>query len=82
MEQQEETSQHFGGIYNYFEGATIHNLVINGNLLFGCRDSTGYHCRERERATAFAEASFCGHYLCLAKYGMAEEVCYVLYENQ
>ena len=32
MEQQEETSQHFGGIYNYFEGATIHNLVINGNL--------------------------------------------------
>lgn len=32
MEQQEETSQHFGGIYNYFEGATIHNLVINGNM--------------------------------------------------
>ncbi len=32
MEQQEETSQHFGGIYNYFEGATINNLVINGTM--------------------------------------------------
>lgn len=22
-----------GGIYNYFEGATIHNIVINGNMI-------------------------------------------------
>ena len=30
----EETTQHSGGggIYNYFQGATIHNLVINGNM--------------------------------------------------
>lgn len=27
-----ETPQHLGGIYNYFQGATINNLVINGNL--------------------------------------------------
>ena len=24
--------QHSGGIFNYFQGATIHNLVINGNM--------------------------------------------------
>ena len=27
-----ETPQHLGGIYNYFQGATINNLVINGTL--------------------------------------------------
>ena len=27
----EEEQQH-GGIVNYFQGATIHNLVINGNM--------------------------------------------------
>lgn len=28
-----ETPQHqHGGIYNYFQGATIHNMVINGNM--------------------------------------------------
>lgn len=33
MELTEETSQHHhGGIYNYFQGATIHNMVINGNM--------------------------------------------------
>lgn len=33
MELSEETPQHrHGGIYNYFQGATIHNLVINGNM--------------------------------------------------
>lgn len=26
------TGQHSGGITNYFQGATIHNLVINGNM--------------------------------------------------
>lgn len=28
----EETPHHSGGIYNYFQGATIHNIVINGNM--------------------------------------------------
>lgn len=32
MESLEEAAHHSGGIYNYFEGATIHNLVINGNM--------------------------------------------------
>lgn len=27
-----ETPQQRGGIYNYFQGATINNLVINGNM--------------------------------------------------
>jgi len=27
-----ETPQHHGGIVNYFQGATIHNMVINGNM--------------------------------------------------
>ena len=32
MEALEETPHHSGGIHNYFQGATIHNLVINGNM--------------------------------------------------
>lgn len=28
----EEQPHHLGGIYNYFQGATINNLVINGNM--------------------------------------------------
>lgn len=31
METTEQTKRH-GGIYNYFQGATINNLVINGNM--------------------------------------------------
>ena len=33
MEQQEETSQRFGGIYNYFHGATINNLYVNSRVV-------------------------------------------------
>lgn len=32
METGETPQQRGGGIYNYFEGATIHNLVINGSM--------------------------------------------------
>ena len=32
METTEQPEHHFGGIYNYFQGATIHNIVINGNM--------------------------------------------------
>ena len=31
MEQEEKPKKH-GGVTNYFQGATIHNLVINGNM--------------------------------------------------
>lgn len=30
--EQTEPHHHHGGIYNYFQGATIHNIVINGNM--------------------------------------------------
>jgi len=30
--QSTETPQQLGGIVNYFQGATIHNIVINGNM--------------------------------------------------
>ncbi len=32
MEPEEAPHHHHGGIYNYFQGATIHNMVINGNM--------------------------------------------------
>lgn len=32
METIETPEHHKGGIYNYFQGATIHNIVINGNM--------------------------------------------------
>lgn len=32
MEQEEQPQHLSGGIYNYFQGATIHNIVINGNM--------------------------------------------------
>lgn len=31
MDTEKKPEQH-GGIYNYFQGATIHNMVINGNM--------------------------------------------------
>ena len=33
METAEKPQQLGGGIYNYFQGATIHNMVINGNMI-------------------------------------------------
>lgn len=43
METTEETSHRRGGIYYYFEGATIHNLVINGNM---SKTGPEYHGQE------------------------------------
>ena len=52
METTEETSHRRGGIYNYFEGATIHNLVINGNMsLYGRCNSTSHYGSERRKET-------------------------------
>lgn len=39
-----ETPQHVGGIVNYFQGATIHNIVINGNMTK--RGAEHYHTQE------------------------------------
>ena len=43
METTEETSHRRGGTYYYFEGATIHNLVINGNM---SKTGPEYHGQE------------------------------------
>ncbi len=32
MQAEEQPQQRGGGIYNYFQGATINNMVINGNM--------------------------------------------------
>ena len=40
----EEEQQH-GGIVNYFQGATIHNLVINGNMTRRGREYYGSEAR-------------------------------------
>ena len=45
METTEETSHRRGGTYYYFEGATIHNLVINGNM---SKTGPEYHGQEHE----------------------------------
>ena len=53
--QTSETPQQRGGIVNYFQGATIHNIVINGNM---SRSGTEhYHTRETKsmRQEALAE---------------------------
>ena len=48
MESLQKPQKH-GGIYNYFEGATIHNLVINGNM--NKSGTEHYHSSESRRAT-------------------------------
>ena len=62
MEELEETPHHLGGIHNYFQGATIHNLVINGNMNkngsehYHEKDSkdTSNHYSDEQVATALA----------------------------
>lgn len=39
-----EKPQHHGGIVNYFQGATIHNLVINGNMTKSGNEN--FHAKE------------------------------------
>lgn len=61
--EQEETPHHHGGIWNYFQGATIHNLVINGNMSRSGTESysaatttenTRHHYTDEQVATALA----------------------------
>lgn len=48
METEETPHHHHGGIYNYFQGATIHNLVINGNMNKNGNDNYHEgHCQEK-----------------------------------
>jgi len=45
-----EPTQHRGGIFNYFQGATINNLVINGNMTKS--GSEDYHNTGGKEATS------------------------------
>lgn len=44
----DEQPQQRGGIVNYFQGATIHNIVINGNM---SRSGTEYYAAQPSEAT-------------------------------
>jgi len=41
-----ENPQHHGGIYNYFQGATINHIVINGNM---SRSGNDTYYREKQK---------------------------------
>ena len=66
--EQEEKPQHSGGIYNYFQGVTIHNMVINGNMT---RNGTeNYYGQEQQAQHQYADqkiadaiSSICGENL-------------------
>ena len=45
-----EPTQHRGGIFNYFQGATINNLVINGNMTKS--GSEDYHNKLQRETTS------------------------------
>ena len=51
METSEKTQRH-GGIYNYFEGATIHNLVINGTMN---KNGTEHYYGAEERKQSYSD---------------------------
>ena len=52
MEKEEETPHHHNGITNYFQGATIHNLVINGDMnRSGTENYYGERQQEKREAT-------------------------------
>ena len=48
MESNEEKPLRFGGIYNFFQGATINNIVINGNMTKSGTEN--YHNGHGEKA--------------------------------
>jgi hypothetical protein len=89
METEEQPHHHFGGIYNYFEGATIHNFVINNNLPKEASDHHENSDKEKDKekdkenltaeqvSTALKE---CSHYVWgNAAYSVAFCVCRDLY---
>lgn len=52
METNEKPEQQHGGIYNYFQGATIHNLVINGNMTRSGTENYYQEKQQQESGTA------------------------------
>ncbi len=48
----DEQPQQRGGIVNYFQGATIHNIVINGNM---SRSGTEYYAAQPSEAETYSD---------------------------
>lgn len=86
MESTETPQHHRGGIFNYFQGATINNLVINGNMTKS--GSENYHntsSKENESTVSskqLAEAlkSCKGIFSSMASYAIAFCVCRDVYK--
>ena len=49
---EQETKEQQGGIVNYFQGATIHNMVINGNMYNGQAQQTQRQYTDEQVAQA------------------------------
>jgi hypothetical protein len=80
-----EPTQHRSGIFNYFQGATINNLVINGNMTKS--GSEDYHNTGSKEATSTVTAEHVveavkrcnGIFSSMASYAIAFCVCRDLY---
>ena len=53
--QSTETPQHLGGIVNYFQGATIHNIVINGSMIRKGREYYNESHKEKKKPGAYSD---------------------------
>ena len=81
-----EPTQHRGGIFNYFQGATINNLVINGNMTKS--GSEDYHNTGSKEATSSVTAEQVveavkrckGIFSSMASYAIAFCVCRDLFQ--
>jgi hypothetical protein len=77
MESTETPQQHRGGIFNYFQGATINNLVINGNVTNSGFETT---CKANEgtvssRQIVMALKECQGLFCSMASYAIVYCVC-------
>ena len=82
-----EPTQHRGGIFNYFQGATINNLVINGNMTKSGSDE--YHNTGSKETTSSVTAEQVveavkrckGIFSSMASYAIAFCVCRDLFHS-
>lgn len=51
-----EIPHHHGGIYNYFQGATIHNMIINGNMTKNASDI--FHGNGKEKTVTPEQVAY------------------------
>lgn len=78
-----EKPQQKGGIINYFQGATINNLVINGNMVKSGPDQFHNTCSQKKKLSSEQMVSalkLCGDYIWgNAAYSIAFCVCRDVY---